>query len=172
MARVLVVDANLPRVRTLARRLAADGHEVMYRTSSATLRDDVAALRPQVALFIVPLEDGAAVSLKALRQTRAGRKPTALALGSLSADERRTALDAGFDDVVPHADDPRELEALVRAITAVHAIGRDESERLPPDLQVLQWRLRLATNNARALIDSTRAVAQTSLRLIPGGQKS
>ena len=112
--RILVVDDN-PDIRaTLHDLLEMQGHQVDVAEDGPQAIERVLTLRPHVALVDIGLPgmDGCAVA-RTLRQDPAMRTRLVAMTGYGQAEDRRRALDAGFD---AHVVKPVELDELARLL--------------------------------------------------------
>ena len=118
--RILVVEDNRDARETLTMLLRAGGHEVHAAESGAQGLEMAASLAPALTLVDIGLPDIDGYELaRRLRQDPATRGLRLAALtGYGTAEDRRLALDAGFDQ---HLTKPAELaaiEALLRSLPA------------------------------------------------------
>ena len=115
--RVLVVEDNADAREGLRLMLALAGHEVVVADDGPTALEKLAAYRPEVALIDVglPRLDGYEVAQLA-RQRDDTRDLYLVALtGYGQAEDRRRALDAGFDHHLIKPVDPAVLRDLMRS---------------------------------------------------------
>jgi PAS domain S-box-containing protein len=116
--RVLVVDDNVDAAESLALLLRATGHEVRTAYDGPAALREAEALRPEVVLLDVglPRIDGYEVARR-LRQQGGLKSALVVALTGYGQDEdRRRALEAGFDvHLVKPADPQTVLQLVARA---------------------------------------------------------
>jgi len=115
--RILIVDDNADVRMTLREMLALGGHEVHEAGDGATGIAIARTQAPDVALIDIALPD--VDGYEVARRLRAGENGARMKLiavtGFGQAEDRRRALEAGFD---AHLTKPVRLEQLVRAISA------------------------------------------------------
>ena len=115
--RVLVADDNVDAADSLAMMLELGGHEVRIAHDGQQALALAESFRPQVALLDIgmPLASGHEVAA-AIRAAPWGSAMVLIALTGWGLDEdRRQALDAGFDQ---HMTKPVDIDTLEAAIAA------------------------------------------------------
>ena len=117
--RLLVVEDNEDARRTLARVLALEGHQVREAVDAESALALVAQFKPHAALIDIGLPDLDGYQL-AHRLRAMEQEPMALVAvtGYGQADDRRRALEAGFDT---HLTKPVSPEAVLRAVGTLTA---------------------------------------------------
>ncbi len=118
--RVLIVEDDPGTREALAQMLRLSGASVRAAESARAALQQIEAFRPQLMVcdIAMPDEDGYSLikRIRALGAARGGDVP-ALALTALAASEdRRRALDAGFQ---AHVAKPVDIDRLVRALTGL-----------------------------------------------------
>jgi len=115
--RVLVADDNVDAADSLAMMLELGGFEVRIAHDGKQALALAESFRPQVALLDIgmPLATGHEVAA-AIRAAPWGSTMVLIALTGWGLDEdRRQALDAGFDQHMTKPVDPNALEAVIAA---------------------------------------------------------
>lgn len=113
--RILVVDDNADAAESLAALLRVYGHDARVARDGPAALDLAATFRPTVAFLDIamPEMDGYEVA-RALRRMPEGHEALLIAVTGFGRDEdRRRALDAGFDRHVTKPLDPRLLSSLI-----------------------------------------------------------
>jgi CheY-like chemotaxis protein len=108
--KILIVEDNPDAGAALQKLLEADGHRVEWVANGREGLERLVAMQPEVALLDIGLPDLDGYEIA--RRTRAalGAAPLLVALtGYGQAQDRRDALDAGFDH---HMTKPVDLDAL------------------------------------------------------------
>jgi two-component system CheB/CheR fusion protein len=115
--RVLVVDDNVDAAESLVLLLRLRGHEVEVAFSGPMALETVAAFKPDVVLLDIGLPglDGYQVA-RAIRRQEGGAKMILVALTGYGQEEdRRLALEAGFDHHLTKPVDPAVIYELLAA---------------------------------------------------------
>ncbi len=115
--RALVVDDNVDAAESLVLLLRLRGHEVAIAFSGPMALEAVAAFHPDIVLLDIGLPglDGYQVA-RAIRRQEGGAKVILVALTGYGQEEdRRLALEAGFDHHLTKPVDPTVIYALVAA---------------------------------------------------------
>lgn len=116
--RVLIVDDNVDATTSIAMLLSALGNQVETAYRGEDALEAIATFRPDVALLDIglPQMDGYELARR-LRALPAGRELRIVALtGYGQPDDRRRALDAGFDDHLVKPVDVRVLERTLAGL--------------------------------------------------------
>jgi CheY-like chemotaxis protein/two-component sensor histidine kinase len=119
--RVLVVDDQVDTAQSLAELLEIWGHEVRVGYDGSAAVELAKHFHPDVVLLDIglPLMNGYEVA-RQLRQEQSGREMTIVAMTGYGQDEdRRRALEAGFD---LHMTKPVDLDALRDVVNSASAI--------------------------------------------------
>jgi len=115
MLRVLVVDDNRDAADSLAMMLELTGHEVRTAHDGEAALNEAARFTPDVVLLDIgmPGMNGYEVALR-LRETPHGRRARIVALtGWGQEDDKRRAVDAGFDQHLTKPVDPASLSTVL-----------------------------------------------------------
>jgi DNA-binding response OmpR family regulator len=115
--KILVADDNEDAANTLAMLLRLAGHDVRTAHGGEAALAIARTFEPEVALVDIGMPDlnGYEVA-KRLRRTDGGKDLRLIALTGWGQDEdKRRALDAGFDHHLTKPVDPRRLGALLAA---------------------------------------------------------
>jgi PAS domain S-box-containing protein len=138
VAKLLVVDDNADTVETLATLLELRGYSVFTATDGASALASVRAHQPRLILLDIGLPDMSGYDVA--RQIRAHLglpvQPVLIALtGWGQDDDRRRAVDAGFDEHLTKPADPAALSALLDRYLAPTS-GRKAGARIPARAEV------------------------------------
>ena len=119
--RVLVIDDNSDAAETLAELLQSFGHHVRIARTGPEAIEAVAALRPEVVLLDIgmPGMDGYEVARRLRDQPGLETTKVVALSGYGSQDDRRRALEAGFD---AHLVKPIDINALTSILSNVKNI--------------------------------------------------
>ncbi|HUQ51572.1 MAG TPA: ATP-binding protein, partial [Gammaproteobacteria bacterium] len=113
--KILVADDNQDAANTLAMLLRLSGHDVRTAHGGEAALTLASAFQPDIALLDIGMPDlnGYEVA-RQLRRTDCGKDLRLIALTGWGQDEdKRRALDAGFDHHLTKPVDPRRLDALL-----------------------------------------------------------
>jgi signal transduction histidine kinase len=125
--RILVVDDNRDAVELLAQLLRLVGSEVEIAYDGAAAVKAVAKFKPEIVLLDIgmPILDGYAAA-EAIRRGPNGAEILLIAMtGWGQADDRRRALDAGFD---AHLVKPASIDALLETFASLKPRGQFPSK--------------------------------------------
>jgi CheY-like chemotaxis protein len=118
--RVVIVEDNIDAREMMALILRNDGHEVHEAVDGPSGLEAVLSVRPDVAFIDVglPILDG----YELVRRVRAagGAQPVLVALtGYALPEDRRRAMEAGFDEHLAKPVDPKTIERILRTAPLV-----------------------------------------------------
>ena len=115
--RVLLVDDNPDVVRSMARLLRSMGHEIEIALSGQDALVVAERFRPHIILMDIGLPDlNGYATAAAIRSKPWGHEVTLVAVsGWARAEDRRRAIDAGFDQHLLKPVDVDVLEAVLNA---------------------------------------------------------
>jgi PAS domain S-box-containing protein len=126
-ARILIVDDNRDAAHSLAMVLRLAKHDVRLAFDGRSALSIAAAARPEVAIIDIGLPDLSGNDVaRSLRRADGSRDVLLIALTGWGEDRRR-ALDVGFDYYFMKPADPVQLEALI----AGHQVSRRAGTGLP-----------------------------------------
>jgi PAS domain S-box-containing protein len=112
--RVLVADDNVDAAETLAEMLQLEGHEVHVASNGAQAIAMATALKPDVAVLDIGMPDLSGYEVaQRLRQTMAPGMTLIALTGWGQREDRRRAVEAGFDHHVVKPADPAQLLRLI-----------------------------------------------------------
>jgi len=114
--RVLVVEDNCDAAEMMHTLLSAAGHEVRAATSGGEALRTVSEFRPDVGFFDIGLPDMNGYDLaREVRRNPAGAAMLLVAVtGWSQTEDRKRALEAGFDAHITKPIDPGAIERLMR----------------------------------------------------------
>lgn len=113
--RVLVVDDNVEAAQSLALLLRAMGHEVRVAHDGSAALDSAAQVRPDIVLLDIAMPGMSGLEVaRRLRQRFAAQIRIVALSGFGQEEDRRQALEAGFDLHVMKPADPAFLKSLFR----------------------------------------------------------
>ena len=117
--RVLVVDDNRDSVERLARLLQLHGHQVQTASDGVEAVQAAAAFRPNLVLLDIGLPKmNGYEAARRIRHHDWGKRMVLVAMTGWGQDEdKRRALEAGFDHHMTKPVDPVALEKLVAVLT-------------------------------------------------------
>jgi CheY-like chemotaxis protein len=113
--RILVVDDNLDAAESLALLLRLKGHDVRHAHEAGEALEIAREFQPEVGLLDIGLPGMDGYDLATLlRRQASGRDILLIAITGYGQDEdRRKALDAGFDEHLTKPVDPPKLALLI-----------------------------------------------------------
>jgi len=116
MAKLLIVEDNLPLAANVRQWMELEGHTLDTAATGTEALDRLHAFEYDAIILDWDLPEVSGLEVLRQYRDRSGNSPVLMLTGKNAVDEKALALDAGADDYLTKPFHPKELEARMRAL--------------------------------------------------------